>query len=317
MNIRTVLTGVICAGVLGMASSASAGERLKETFEDPALGTMPYNVLLPDTYAATGPKKPLVLFLHGAGERGSDNAIQVDRIIGPLVKETQSGAHQAVLVAPQCALKQTWAAINANNNFRMGIYTRDFAKVEPTSQLQLVMKILDAVEAKYNIDRSRVYITGLSMGGYGTWEAIARYPDRFAAAVPLSGGGNLATAALLKDKPIWAFHGQTDTIVLPVGSTDMVNAIKTENGQHLNENDGNLIYSLNPTEGHGGWQVFYAGKYYKTDGGLDQPPGKSAAKPSTASTSAPAPAPMPASKAGSKGLYDWLFSKALPAQRSK
>ena len=311
MNVWTVLSGVICAGVLGLASSVSAGERLKETFEDPKLGTMPYNLLLPDSYTATGAKKPLILFLHGAGERGADNAIHVDRHIGGLIKETQSGAHQAVVVAPQCPLKQTWAGINANDAFGMGAYTRDLANVGPTDQLQLAMKILDAVEAKYNIDPARVYITGLSMGGYGTWEAIARYPDRFAAAVPLSGGGDLATAAALKDKPIWAFHGQTDFIVPPGGSTDMVNAIKEKNGGHLNENAGTLIYSHHPTEGHGGWSTFYTDKVYTTDGGMTPPPG---AKPAPATT--PAPAVLPMSKAGSKGLYDWLFSKTL-TQRGK
>jgi predicted peptidase len=174
--------------------------------------SLPYRLFEP-TGVAAGEKAPLVLFLHGMGERGTDNVAQTTWMNG-LVNATQSGKYASYVLAPQ---------IDTNSWFQSW-------SSKPTEAMSLTIKALKNVISSENVDPSRVYVTGLSMGGMGTWDILSREPEMFAAAVPMSGGGNTKTPAAIKDIPIWAFHGSEDTLV-PVSATrDMIDALRDAGG---------------------------------------------------------------------------------------
>jgi predicted peptidase len=182
-----------------------------------------YLIFVPQEYRSDGPEWPLLLFLHGAGERGDD--LELVATHGPpnIVKSTPD--FPFVVVSPQCPAYQRW---------------------RPDELIQLV----DHISANYRIDRRRIYVTGLSMGGYGTWALCAQYPDKFAAAVPICGGGNLATAGKLARKtPVWAFHGQQDRIVVLQQSAEMVQALEAAGG--------NVKFTVYPESGHDSWTETY------------------------------------------------------------
>jgi len=166
-----------------------------------------YLLFLPEGHSGKSAKKwPLMLFLHGAGERGSD----LDKVTvhGPpkLVKTKKD--FPFVLVSPQCPTNQTW---------------RD----------DDVLALLDDVIAKHHVDTNRIYLTGLSMGGYGTWSLATKYPERFAAVAPICGGGEQIAVLLaspekkraLQSLGVWAFHGAKDVLVPVEESQRMTNAL--------------------------------------------------------------------------------------------
>lgn len=167
-----------------------------------------YLLYLPKAYDTKAAKKwPLILFLHGAGERGADLAKVA--IHGPpkLVKQRQE--FEFIIVSPQCPAGRHWDS-------------------------DTLLALLDSVIAAHAVDTRRVYLTGLSMGGFGTWDLGLAHPDRFAAIAPICGGGDPLhvllpdpkKAAALKTLPIWAFHGAKDPVVLLSESERMVNAVK-------------------------------------------------------------------------------------------
>ena len=166
-----------------------------------------YLLYLPEGYRKNSTNAwPLMLFLHGAGERGTNlNAVKVH---GPPKLVDGKKKLPFILVSPQCPLDETW-------------------------QNDALLALLDDVIAKHNVDTSRVYVTGLSMGGYGTWSLGTRFPERFAAVVPICGGGEqipvlLASPekkAAMKEMGVWAFHGAKDPVVPLEESQRMTNAL--------------------------------------------------------------------------------------------
>lgn len=179
-----------------------------------------------------GEKAPLVLFLQGMADRGTDNVHQTDWING-LVRNTQSGEHAAYVLAPQIDTK-SWFQSYGN---------------APTPAMKLTIAAIKQVVKNENVDPSRVYVTGLSMGGMGTWDILGREPGTFAAAVPMSGGGDERTVAKFKDTPVWAFHGSADTVV-PVGETrSMIDA--------LTDAGGDPKYTEIAGGGHAIWDAVY------------------------------------------------------------
>jgi predicted peptidase len=181
-----------------------------------------YRIMLPQDYDASR-KYPLVLFLHGAGERGDDNTVQLVHGMNDFAKDENREKYPCFVVAPQCPTGQQWANID-----------RSADKLEqaeqPSETMQLTLDLLAALQKDYSIDNRRLYVTGLSMGGYGTWDVIQRLPGKFAAAAPICGGGDESRAAKLVKLPIWAFHGDQDTAVKPEYSRQMIAAIKKAGG---------------------------------------------------------------------------------------
>jgi predicted peptidase len=184
--------------------------------------TLPYRFLKP-----VNPKSkktfPLVIFLHGAGERGRDNEIQIKHINDLYLDPDNRGRHSCYVLAPQCPEQKSWANHAGQGN-------RLVMNDQPARPMAMLIELIGKIEKEFPIDRSRIYVTGLSMGGYGTWDLIARLPDRFAAAVPICGGGDPHTANRIKHIPLWAFHGALDKVVPPGHSRIMIKALQDAGG---------------------------------------------------------------------------------------
>jgi len=182
-----------------------------------------YWLYLPENYAAKK-KCPLILFLHGAGERG-DNLEKV-KVHGPPKLVEQRSDCPAIVVSPQCPSERLWS---------------------PT-QLSL---LLDTCVETLKVDADRVYVTGLSMGGFGTWALCAKEAERFAAAIPICGGGDVTKADRLVDLPIRVFHGAKDSVVTLDFSQNMVDAIRAAGGTKVE-------LTVYPEANHDSWTETYA-----------------------------------------------------------
>ena len=203
--------------------------------------TLHYRLLRPEN-PGTKDAFPLVIFLHGAGERGNDNEVQVKHITGLFLDPGNRIQYPSYVLAPQCPQGTTWAA---RDREAPRVLMRD----EPTRPMAMLIELITKIENEFPIDRTRIYVTGLSMGGYGTWDLIARFPDRFAAAVPICGGGDTRTAIAIRHVPIWAFHGALDKVVIPEHSRLMIKA--------LQDAGGNPGYTEYPGVGHDSWVNAY------------------------------------------------------------
>lgn len=190
-----------------------------------------------------GTRHPVVLFLHGAGERGDDNEAQLAYLPSWMADAENRRRHPCFLVAPQCRKDHAWAEIDWKLKRPLPLAER------PTVDLAAAMAALDAVLATEPADPRRVVITGLSMGGYGTWDLACRYPGRFAAALPICGGGDEAVAGRLAALPLWCFHGSADPLVPVELSRSMIAAIVAAGGTP--------IYSELPGVGHDSWSAAY------------------------------------------------------------
>jgi predicted esterase len=182
-----------------------------------------------ETAGASGSRTryPLVLFLHGKGERG-DNLVQIKESALPSRLEYDAKFREqfpAIVVAPQCPANEWWS----------------------TDELAM---LLDEVQTRYRVDPDRLYVTGMSMGGYGTWALASAFPDRFAAIVPVCGGGDLAEVDHLLHLPIWAFHGNKDDVVPIDESQKMVTALQSVGGD--------VRFTVYPDSGHDAWTDTYA-----------------------------------------------------------
>lgn len=176
---------------------------------------MQYLLYLPPAYDETEDQWPLLLFLHGAGERGDD--LELVKVHGPPKLIAEGEDFPFVVISPQCPVGVWWS-------------------------IETLHALINEVVETYRIDTSRIYVTGLSMGGYGSWDLAYTYPDLFAAAVPICGGGEPEKAPLMKEIPTWVFHGAKDEAVPPQRSQEMVDA--------LAEAGGNVRFTVYPEAGH-------------------------------------------------------------------
>lgn len=226
--------------------AVAAEEDTRERFEarqyvDAAGEKLPYRLLKPKNYDASQ-RYPLVLFLHGAGERGSDNTKQLVHGMADFSSDAVMNKYPAFVVAPQCPDERKWVEVPWTDE-------EHAMPKEPSVALRQTFELLEALSKEFSIDADRIYITGLSMGGFGTWDAIQRKPDLFAAAAPVCGGGDTNYAARIKDVPVWAFHGDQDDAVKVRRSRDMIAAIKAAGGQPK--------YTEYPGVGHDSWTATY------------------------------------------------------------
>ena len=205
--------------------------------------TIGYRIHVPAAATHAAEKLPLVLFLHGAGERGEDNLLQLKHGV-PAILDYVAAGHPAILVAPQCPTNMTWV------DFPWKATSHTMAQ-EPSKPLQAAFEILDLEIAALPVDTTRLYVTGISMGGYGTWETLQRFPDRFAAGMPICGGGDTNLAARLVDIPLHVVHGDQDGAVPVVRSRSMVDAIRAAGGKKVS-------YVEHAGAGHDVWTRTYA-----------------------------------------------------------
>jgi predicted peptidase len=217
----------------------SGGEYTKHPF--------PYRLLLPKDYdptaAASTRKWPLILFLHGAGERGNENRRQLKYFPTDMVSAANRESYRTFILAPQCPRDRAWSARNLRE--LLGRTSRK----QPVDEGKAVLQMLDKLMKELPIDPDRVYLTGLSMGGFGSWHLAALHPERWAAVVPICGGGDPATAGRIKKIPIWVFHGGKDRVVPPKLSRVMVEALKKAGGKPR--------YTEFPEAGHNSWNPGY------------------------------------------------------------
>jgi predicted peptidase len=168
-----------------------------------------YLLYLPPEYDQSKEKWPLLLFLHGAGERGAD--IAKVKVHGPpKLIANESRSFPCIVVSPQCPEDGFWSS---------------------ELQLDALDGLLDQLVSRYRVDKDRIYVTGLSMGGFGTWALAFRYPDRFAALAPICGRGEPKKAERIKHVPAWVFHGAKDKAVPVKDSEQMVEALKKAGGE--------------------------------------------------------------------------------------
>lgn len=190
-----------------------------------------------------GKKYPLVVLFHGAGERGSNNWAQLVHGASEILDYAQRTGEEIFFIAGQVPLKCQW--VNHPWNAQ-----KHLMSPQPSTSLRLALALVDQLLKEQPIDARRVYATGISMGGYGTWEAVTRRPELFAAAIPICGGGDTTQAGRIKELPIWCFHGDKDGAVPVVRSRDMVQAIKAAGGTKIQ-------YREYPGFGHNCWDATY------------------------------------------------------------
>ena len=178
---------------------------------------MPWRLFVPKGAVAARPL-PLVVFLHGAGRRGVDNVGPME-LAWTFISDEAQARHPCFVLAPQVRPAHRWV----DQNFNLGSYSS--ATVQITPEMAAALALTDQTIAAHPIDRTRVYVVGQSMGGYGAWDALVRRPDLWAAAIPICGAGDPAKAESIKTIPVWAWHGENDTIVPVSGSRQMIEAL--------------------------------------------------------------------------------------------
>lgn len=201
---------------------------------------LPYNIFYPTSYGKKGKKVPLFLWLHGSGERGNDNKIQLNHVVPYLISPDVQAKFPAVLVVPQCPKEEYWAPVK---RFEWSIVNGGAI----TPPMDAVIQLLDKLMLDSNIDIERIYVGGSSMGGFGTLDLLSRRPEIIAAAVPICGGSDLEKVMNYKDVPLWIFHGAKDDVVKPELSRALVAKLK--------EQGKNPKYTEYPEGNHGIWEA--------------------------------------------------------------
>ena len=225
---RLSLLVILTIPLVASAAETQTGFVTKE-FKNADDTVSKYVVFVPAAYDGKT-EFPVILFLHGAGETKGGTKMPVEVGIGPVIKK-QEKTFPYLVVIPQSE-KRTWQA------------TSDDGK--------RALKMLEATQKEYKTDAKRVILTGLSMGGYGTWSHAAAFPDKWAAIVPVCGGGNVKDAEKIKDIPCWNFHGDKDTAVKVELSRTMIEALKKAGGKPK--------YTEYEGVGHNSWDAAYGTK---------------------------------------------------------
>lgn len=251
--------GALLTGALLLGTAAQAQDLLSpllaRTFVDSSGLNLPYRLYVPENYDPSQ-KYPLVLFLHGGGERGTDN-------VSPLLNEPFAqtffspevqATHPSFFLVPQCPLEviggdpqgEYW--VNNFENYADGTPHPGFAwdsyriaDYPVSTSLRAVTNLLPTLQSEFSIDSNRLYATGWSMGGDATWDLLLRNPGLFAAGAPIAGLGDPTQAASLASTPLWVFQGALDDAAMPSGSQQMVAAIQAAGGniRYTEYADGN------------------------------------------------------------------------------
>lgn len=211
--------------------------------------TLPYRLLLPENYNAAK-KYPLIFFMHGAGERGNDNEKQLVHGAKLFLKEEVRKNFAAIIVFPQCPEKSFWSNVDFKTDSNGKRIFNFQSAAAPSLGMKLANALLLQVIKKYPVNKKQVYVGGLSMGGMGTFEIAARNPKLFAAAFPICGGGDPATAKKMRKIKWWVFHGAQDDVVPPSFSQTMVDALRKAHAK--------VQFSLYPNANHNSWDAAFA-----------------------------------------------------------
>jgi predicted peptidase len=234
LRYRFLLCSLI--GFVAFAALAADDFEARE-YKDAAGKVLPYRLLKPLNYDAQK-KYPLVFFMHGAGERGKDNKNQLKHVVMAFAKPENREKFPCFVIAPQCPGDKKWCEVPWDGDAHT-------MPAQPSEPMRLAMEAIAGLQKEFGIDGKRLYAMGLSMGGFGTWDALSRYPDQFAAGVPMCGGADEAKAAVLAQIPAWDFHGGNDGVVKTKRSRNITEAIKKAGGEPK--------YTEYPGVGHDCW----------------------------------------------------------------
>jgi predicted peptidase len=226
--LKCIILSVAVCSFAFLATAQDTTAFKAETFTSSADHVLPYRILYPDDFKK-GKKYPIVLFLHGAGERGNDNVSQLIHGSKLFADAANRKKFPAIVVFPQCMKESYWSSVEVDRT--QTPFTLSFDYTKPmTLPLQAAIELLQHIIAQGSVDQSRVYISGLSMGGMGTFEAVYRYPELFAAAMPICGGADVnAYDERVAKVPFRVFHGADDAVVSVEQSKKIVEKLKALN----------------------------------------------------------------------------------------
>jgi predicted peptidase len=235
---------VLLAIVLGffIITQAARVDFEARVFEPSAGNVLPYRIHVPNI-SDKNRKYPLVVFFHGSGERGEDNYAQLLLGVNDILKFTRKHNDPAIIIAPQVPTNQQWV----DKPWFTDVH---IMPEQPSQSMALTMELITRLISSYPVDTKRIYVTGLSMGGFGTWDILQRNPQIFAAAVPVCGGGDINYAETIKDIPVWAFHGDSDEVVKPKLTRNLIFALQAIGGKPK--------YTEYKGVGHNSWTQTYA-----------------------------------------------------------
>ena len=205
--------------------------------------TFAYRMSVPQ-FPEAGKKYPLILFLHGSGECGTDNEKQIKAGLPVLMSNLLKQPEKVIVVAPQCQNGNWWVG-------KLAFDPNYAAAREPSGSMEVALALCRNAVTTGLADSNRLYVTGLSLGGFGTWDAIQREPTLFAAAVPICGGGDIRRVQPIKKLPIWVFHGRMDKNVPVDCSRRMVESLKQAGNR-------SVLYTESETGEHNVWDAAYA-----------------------------------------------------------
>ncbi|MDX1911880.1 MAG: glucoamylase family protein, partial [Saprospiraceae bacterium] len=214
----------------------------RKIYQDQAGNKLAYQLMKPDKKGQPRSGYPLVVFLHGSGERGTHNHEHMRNGVHAFCEKWVREKHPHYLLVPQCPPDQRWGG-GSKDGF-------SFVKTQPTLPGKMVLELVEKMLREHpDIDPKRVYITGLSMGGFGTFDLLMRRPDLFAAGLPLCGGGDTEFADNILSIPLWVFHGALDDVVYPHYSRNIVHALEKKGGK--------VKYTEYSTMYHDIWYITY------------------------------------------------------------
>lgn len=211
--------------------------------------TLRYRILYPENYKPT--PYPLVVFLHGAGERGNDNEHQLDLGASLFLKDSLRKQFPAIVIFPQCPFDSTW------NRFTTGqdttdTYNRSLDTSALTTPERLVKLLMDSLATNNIADKKRIYIGGLSLGGFGTYDLVIHYPGYFAAAFSICGQANLRLfTEKARNVPLWIFHGEVDNVIPVTPNRELYKSLKHHGAK-------NVKYTEYPGVYHNSWVNAFA-----------------------------------------------------------
>lgn len=221
-------------------------------FADSRGTELKYRILYPESYNPAQ-QYPLVLFLHGAGERGDDNEAQLKNGAREVFEKLQK-SHPSIVIAPQCPKDNYWGSVKFERTKYPLVFDFDYDYQEKESLHAAIELVKSFVKSK-KADKKQIYITGLSMGGMGTFEAVGRYPKLFAAAMPICGGADLTAYGKKQAKvPFWIFHGDADGVVSVEHSREAY--------AKLQELGANVTYKEYPNVNHNSWENVFDEEEY-------------------------------------------------------
>ena len=244
-------------GVQGLLNKKAVDHALdiyeKKEFKYADGQVLPYRILYPENYDKNK-KYPLLLLLHGAGERGKDNEKQLTHGSRLFITAENRKNFPAIVIFPQCPEESFWAVTKIDRRTTPFKIEFDYTAA-PNWPLAAANELVKKLSNEEGVDKSRVYISGLSMGGMGTFESVYRYPDLYAAALPICGGGDVNRYDKRVAKvPFWVFHGAVDAVVNPQLSRDMVEKLRSLKAE--------VKYSEYPGVNHNSWENAFAEKDY-------------------------------------------------------